>query len=219
MSEHDKHIPGDGSDNYAAAARKVAEAAKQISQSTAQKAAAAGAEATANAAAATVKAGVESGKAVSEIAVGTASGGPWGAIIAAAWSARHTLFKVLITICLSLLIIVVMVVSLPTIIFNSVFHTDPSVLIASAAADVFQVYEEMSAAVSDCVTGGYEFAQALVESVILSGGYDYDLSMQATIDNAQTSVDYDVCYILAAYSASMEQRGAKNSTFHCILLL
>ena len=50
MSEQDKQIPGDGNDNYAAAARKAAEAAKQISQSSAQKAAAARTEATANAA-------------------------------------------------------------------------------------------------------------------------------------------------------------------------
>lgn len=52
-----------------------------------------GAEATANAAAATVKASVEGGKAAAEIAAGTAAGGPWGAILSAAWAMRHTLSR------------------------------------------------------------------------------------------------------------------------------
>jgi hypothetical protein len=83
-----KQYTGDGSDNYAEAARRAAEAGKQAAQASARKAAAAGgeaaakgAEATANAAAAAVQAGAEGGKAVAGVAVGTAVGGPWGAIM------------------------------------------------------------------------------------------------------------------------------------------
>lgn len=83
-----------------------------------QNAAAKGAEATANAAAATVKAGVEGGKAVAEVAAGTASGGPWGAIIAAAWAMRHTLFKILCVVCLCVVFLVVLIVELPGILIN-----------------------------------------------------------------------------------------------------
>lgn len=90
MAEPDKQQLGDGHDNYGQAAQQAAKAAKQATKAAAAKgaeAAAKGAEATANAAAATVQAGVQAGgSAVSEVAVGTASGGPWGAIIAAAWS-------------------------------------------------------------------------------------------------------------------------------------
>lgn len=218
MAEPDKQYTGDGSDNYADAARKTAEAAKQIGQASAQKAAAAGGEAaakgaaagveaTANAAAATVKAGVEGGKAVAEIATGTAAGGPWGAVIAAAWAMRHTLFKVLVTICLCLLFIIVMIVSLPSIIFNYIFRTDPATVPASSPTEIFEIYEEMSSVVSGCVMGGYDYARSEVERIIADGGYDHDLSMEATIDYGHVSADYDICYILAAYSASMEQKG------------
>jgi cell wall-associated NlpC family hydrolase len=215
MSEQDKKHIGDGSDNYADAARKTADAIKHAGQSTVQKSAAAageaaakGAEATANAAAATVKAGVESGKAVAEIASGAAAGGPWGAIIAAAWALRHTLFKILVTACLFLMFIIVMIVSLPTIVFNYVFRTDPATIPPSAPTDIFQIYEEMSATVADSVAGGYDYARAEVERIIAEGGYDHALSSEATIDYGRVSADYDVCYILAAYSASMEQTGA-----------
>ena len=91
MAEPDKRQIGDGSDNYGEAAKQMAKAAKEAGIETAKQAAVKGAEAGANAAAATVQAGVEGGKAVAEIAAGTAAGGPWGAILSAAWAMRHTL--------------------------------------------------------------------------------------------------------------------------------
>ena len=98
MAEPDKRQIGDGSDNYGEAAKQMAKAAKEAGIETAKQAAVKGAEAGANAAAATVQAGVEGGKAVAEIAAGTAAGGPWGAILSAAWAMRHTLFKILVCI-------------------------------------------------------------------------------------------------------------------------
>ena len=108
MAEPEKDQIGDGQDNFGQAAGKAIQAAKQISHDAAAEAAVKGAEATANAAAAVVQAGAESGKAVAEIAVGTAAGGPLGAILSAAWAMRHSLFKVLVCICLFLLIIVIL---------------------------------------------------------------------------------------------------------------
>ena len=78
MAEPDKQQIGDGSDNYAQAAKQMANAAKQIGKETATQAAKAGAEATANAATAAVQASVEGGKAAAQIAAGTAMGGPLG---------------------------------------------------------------------------------------------------------------------------------------------
>ena len=106
MAEPDKRQIGDGSDNYGEAAKQMAKAAKEAGIETAKQAAVKGAEAGANAAAATVQAGVEGGKAVAEIAAGTAAGGPWGAILSAAWAMRHTLFKILVCICLFFLVII-----------------------------------------------------------------------------------------------------------------
>lgn len=207
MAEPSKQQIGDGSDNYGQAAGQMAKAAKQAGQEAVKHTAAKGAEQAANAAAATVKASVEGGKAAAEIAAGTAAGGPWGAVLSAAWSMRHTLFKVLVCLCLSLLFLIVMVVSLPSIVFNSIFGLDGN----KPAADVTPtaVYAEMAGAVSDVVDDGYNQALAKVEQMISDGGYDYDASMEALFNYAQSSSGYDVSYILAAYSASMQQKNTK----------
>ena len=210
MSEEQRF--GDGQDNYLQGMRQAAEAARQFG-SAAGGAGAAGAagsaagEAAANAAAATVKAGVEAGKAVSGIAAGTAVGGPWGAVLSAAWSLRHTLFKILIFICLFLLFIIIAVVSLPSIVFNNIFHTDPSTVDPNGPTEVSANFDDLSAVVSDCIQAGYDGALARVDQIIADGGYDYELSMEALVNNALVSADYDTCYALAAYSASMGQRG------------
>ncbi|MGM9602684.1 MAG: NlpC/P60 family protein [Faecousia sp.] len=209
MSEPAKQQIGDGQDNYGQAAGQMAKAAKQASQEAAKQAAKKGAEATANAAAATVKAGVEGGKAVSEIAAGTAAGGPWGAILSAAWAMRHTLFKILICICLALTFLIVMIVSLPSIVADSIFGlsgTQPA-----EDATLLSSYTEMAEEVSNVVDGAYDLSLAEVERIIADGGYDYDLSMDALINYAQSSAGYDVCYILAAYSASMEQQNTSQT--------
>lgn len=209
MAEPTKQQIGDGQDDYGQAAGQAMKAAKQVSQEAAKQAAVKGAEATANAAAATVQMGVEGGKAVAEIAAGTAAGGPWGAVISAAWAMRHTLFKILICICLFLLVIIVLICSLPSIILDSVFGLngtppDPNVTLQSS-------YSDMSDSVSAVVDAGYDASLALVEQIIQDGGYDYDLSMDALINHAQSSAGYDVCYILAAYSASLQQQGTSEA--------
>jgi hypothetical protein len=71
----------------------------------------------------------------------------------------------------------------------------------------FTAFDDLSAAVSGCVTAGYDYARADVDRIIAGGGYDPVLSSEATVDYGRVSADYDVCYILAAYSASMEQKG------------
>jgi hypothetical protein len=170
-------------------------------------AAAKGAEAGANAAAAAVKAGTEAGQAVAEIAAGTATGGPWGAVIMAAWSLRHTLFKILVCVCLALVFLIVMVVSLPSVMFNNVFRTDPSTAQTPASNDIADLFDEMAVAVAACVTAGYDYSLAEVERLIAEVGYDREQSMQSLINYGATSAEYDTCYVLAAYSVAMEQRG------------
>ena len=205
MAEPTKQQFGDGQDNFGQAAGQAAKAAKEVSKQAAAQAAAKGAEATANAAAATVQAGVEGGKAVAEIATGTAAGGPWGAIISAAWAMRHTLYKILICVCLFLTVLIILIVSLPSIVTESVFglngtQPDPNATLESS-------YSEMSDVVSEVIDNAYDLSLNRVEEIILDNGYDYDLSMDALINHAQSSAGYDVCYILAAYSASLQQQG------------
>lgn len=206
MAEPDKRRIGDGSDNYGEAAKQMAKAAKEAGKETAKQAAVKGAEAGANAAAATVQAGVEGGKAVAEIAAGTAAGGPWGAILSAAWAMRHTLFKILVCICLFFLVIIVLIVSLPSVVTNSVFGLDGSMVDMENPTTLLESYNDLAADISAVVEEGYDAALAKVEQIIEDGGYDYDLSMDALINYAQGSAGYDVSYILAAYSASLQQR-------------
>ena len=200
---------GDGQDNYLQGMRQAAEAVRQFGSAAGAAGAAgtAAGEAAANAAAATVQAGVEGGKAAAGIAAGAAVGGPWGAILSAAWSLRNTLFKVLIFLCLLLLFIIIAVVSLPSIVFNNIFRTDPSTVDPNGPTEVTASFDDMSAVVSDCIQAGYDAALAEVDQIIADGGYDHDLSMQALVNNALVSSEYDTCYVLAAYSASMVQRG------------
>lgn len=209
MAEQQKNTFGDGSDNYAGAAKQMADAARQAGKTAAKDAAVKGAEATANAAAATVKAGVEGGKAVAEIASGTAAGGPLGAVIAAAWSMRHTLFKILVCICLGLAFFIVLIVSLPSIVTDSLFGINGTEPVAGMT--ISSSYDELAAVVSDVIETGYHTSFAKVENIISSGGYDYDLSMDALINLAQSSAGYDTCYILAAYSVSMQQQGTSKA--------
>lgn len=177
MAEPEKDQIGDGQDNFGQAAGKAIQAAKQISHDAAAEAAVKGAEATANAAAAVVQASTESGKAVAEIAAGTAAGGPWGAILSAAWAMRHSLFKVLVCICLFLLIIVILICSIPSIVLDSVFGLNG--VPPAEGVTLESSYSEMSNAVSAVIDAGYDQSLARVEEIILDGGYDYDLSMDA----------------------------------------
>lgn len=192
MAEPDKRQIGDGSDNYGEAAKQMAKAAKEAGIETAKQAAVKGAEAGANAAAATVQAGVEGGKAVAEIAAGTAAGGPWGAILSAAWAMRHTLFKILVCICLFFLVIIVLIVSLPSVVTNSVFGLDGSMVDMENPTTLLESYNHLAADISAVVEEGYDAALAKVEQIIEDGGYDYDLSMDALINYAQGSAGYDV---------------------------
>ena len=155
MSEPAKQQMGDGQDNFGQAAGKAAQAAKQVSKEAAKQAAAKGVEAGANAAAATVQAGVEGGKAVAEIAAGTATGGPWGAILSAAWAMRHTLFKILCVVCLVLLFLIVMIASLPSIIWEYIKNGDEAAFSSSNSASVVVAYDELTDDVTAVVDAGY----------------------------------------------------------------
>ena len=211
MAEPDKRQVGEGSDNYGEAAKQMANAAKQVGKESAKQAAAAGTKAVANASAAVVQASVEGGKAAAQIAAGTAAGGPWGAILSAAWALRHTLFKVLVCICLFFLLIIVMIVSLPSIILNSVFGLDGTPVDMENPVTIQQSYDDMAASISTVVQDGYTLSLEKVEQIIADGGYDYDLSMESLINYAQSSSGYDVSYILAAYSASLGQKSTSEA--------
>ena len=211
VSDRNHQGLGDGQDNMGQAIQKGGEAIKQFSAAAAEKAAAATAEATSAAAGASVATAAQGGQVIAGMAAGTAAGGPVGAALAAAWAMRHTLFKILICVCLILLFLIAAIVSLPSIVFNQVFRTDPDAFDPNMPTDPRSVYFEMAASVSECVGKGHAHALAEVDRIISAGGYDRELSMGALINHAQAGAGYDVSFVLAAYSASMGQRGTTRS--------
>ena len=225
MAEHNNQQFSEGGDNPAQAAQQIAKAAKQAtaaaskaasvgsgaasgasSAASGAAASAAAANATANASAAAVNASVQAGQAAANVAVGTATGGPWGAILAAAWSMRHTLFKILICICLGLTFIITMIVSLPAIMFEYMKETGDT-------AGIYEAFEALSENVDFYAELGFEIAVEKAIEMIKGGDYDYDMSMSVLKDNGSKPTDRDICYILSAYSVSMEQKDATPAVF------
>ena len=224
MAEPGKQQMGDGQDNYGQAAKQARNAAKNIGKNAgkeagkqaAKQAAAKGAEATINSAAATVKAGVETGKAVSEIAAGTAAGGPWGAIISAAWAMRHTLFKILICVCLVLVLLITCIVSLPNIIYQNItdmfgdmfgFGQEETVDVNTFDSS----YSDLSLAVEVSVQSAYAQAVRKAQGILSDEKYDQEYSKGEFLSSLDASFDYDVEYFLAAYSVAMEQSGTSKT--------
>ena len=204
MAEPDKQQFGDGQDQFGEAARNFASAAKSLGQESARQAGTVGTAGVANASAAAVQAGVEGGKAVSQIAAGTAAGGPWGAVLSAAWSLRHTLYKILVCICLFFLILIVLLTSLPTIVTNQVFGLNGADM--TNPFTLSQSMTRLSGVVADTLEAAHQAALERVNALIAEGGCDQELSLEALDDQAGDS-SYDVAYVLCAYSVSMEQLG------------
>ena len=229
MAEPGKQQMGDGQDNYGKAASEAQKAGKNIGKGiknagkkTAKVIGKQGAEATARTAAVTVKAGAETGKAVGKIAAGTASGGPWGAAIMAAlsiaWSMRHTLFKILVCVCLVLVIFIVCIVSLPNIIFQNItdmfgdvfgFGQEKTVDVNTFEAS----YEDLASAVESSVQSSYAQAVDKAWGIISNEKYDQELSRGEFSGSLGSSFNYDTAHFLAAYSVSMEQNGISKSHF------
>lgn len=208
MAEPDKQQFGDGQDQFGEAARNFASAAKSLGQESARQAGAVGAAGVANVSAAAVQAGVEGGKAVSQIAAGTAAGGPWGAVLSAAWSLRHTLYKLLVCTCLFFLILIVLLASLPTIVTNQVFGLNGADM--TNPLTLSQSMTRLSGVVADTLEAAHQAALERVNVLIAEGGYDQELSLDALDDQAGDS-SYDVAYVLCAYSISMEQLGTSEA--------
>ena len=197
--EPTKQQVGDGSDNYGNAAKQMAKAAKTAGKTA--KAATESFRATTNAAASTVNASVKAGKAVAGIVKGATAGGPWGAIISAAWSLRHTLFKILICVCMFVLILIITIVSLPSVVFGGI--TDKNSFLDS--------YDDLSISINDTINDAYDSTFERIVDALTGSVFDLALSLANIVDNAKKEQAYDVCYILASYSVSMKQQNTSKS--------
>ncbi len=197
--EPTKQQVGEGSDNYGNAAKQMAKAAKTAGKTA--KAATDSVRATANAAASTVNAGVKAGKAVAGIAKGAAIGGPWGAVISAAWSLRHTLLKILICVCMFVLILIITIVSLPSIVFGGI----------TGKNSFLDSYDDLSVSINNTINDAYDSTLERIVDSLTGSAFDLVLSLANIVDNTRKEQVYDVCYILASYSVSMNQQNTSKS--------
>lgn len=181
---------------------QIAGAAEQVAKSTAQRSAGKTAGQAAEAAVKAGKTAAASGKAASEVVAGTAAGGPMGTILSAGWSMRHTLFKILICICLVLLFFVVTIVATPGILIKNIAN----VFVSDSKETAVQAsYIDLEAIVNFAMQKGYGEAMAEAERIISDGGYDYTLSMEHLTDLSGSTADRDTCYLLAVYTVTAEQ--------------
>ena len=196
--EYDKQQIGEGADDYGRAVSQAAKAAKSFGRETAKQSAVKGAEIASNSA---FRLAVGGSKTTAEIAAGSAAGGPWGAIVSSLWAARHTLFKVLVCLCLALVFLIVIVTELPSIIINKALGLNGN----KTSDSVITIYEDVTEEITKSIRLGYDTSMERVKSMISDGGYDKELSMNALVNYAQSSAGYDAAYIMSAYSASVEQ--------------
>ncbi len=148
-------------------------------------------------------------KAAAEIAAGSAAG-PAGTLLSALWSLRHLLFRVLAFAGLFLLVLVMLLSSLPDLLFEG---------LSAPGATPQSVYGELAEAVSEAVDAGRRRSLARVEELIAEGGYEESLSMEALTDASRSAAGYDVYTILAAYEISMGPRNKDKEDMRQKLLL
>ena len=179
MAESDKRKLGDGSDSFSNAASNLSRAVSTMRQ-----------QASASSAGAAAAGAAKTGKAIAGAAKGAAAAGPWGALAAAAWSARHTLYKLLICTALFFTFIIVTIVSLPSVVTNGIFGLNGTKPVEGAT--LTDTYSEMAKAVSSVVDYGYELSLARVDRLIEEGGCNYKLSMDSLINYGHSSAGYEL---------------------------
>ncbi len=104
---------------------------------------------------------------------------------------------------------IVLIVELPGILVNRALGLDGSE--PTEQVTIVTMFETVTDVISNIIGLGYDSSMTQVETLIADGGYDYDLSMNALVNHAQSSAGYDVAYIMSAYSTSVDQLSASDS--------
>lgn len=132
---------------------------------------------TGRAAAHMVQGAVKVGKAVSGAAKGAAAAGPYGAVAGALWENRRLVGKIIIGVIALLLIPVIIVVSLPGVIFGSLSDAFSSTAFSDAPilnnnAAIMENMSEITAAIDGIMSGGLEDTMRQIEADFVSSEAD-----------------------------------------------
>jgi len=116
-----------------------------------------------------VRGAIKTGKTVSGAAKGAAAGGPYGAAAGAIWENRRLVGKIIIGIIALLLIPVVIVVSLPAVIFGGLLNAfsstvSPDILILNNNAAIVENVTEIHSILEEIMAAGLEDTMKQIET-------------------------------------------------------
>lgn len=162
------------------------------------------AHATAKATAQLVKGAAKTGSSAAHAAIGAATGGA-GALVMALWDFKDVIPKIFVTFLLITVIIIAPVAALPRLITNKLFGLDDTEKENKPTQSLSEIYSEYMDEVNSIISEAHQDALDSVNSEIESAsGINVELSKQNINDLGATSANYDVSYVLACYSISME---------------
>ncbi len=147
-----------------------------------------------------VKGAVKTGKALSNIAKGASTGGPYGAIASTIWENRETVKKVVVSFSFLLLLPILYIMMLPSIIFNGVSNPSSTDILNNDVA-IRQNITEAQSIVSDVLLNNHDNIIAQINAEIEKLGENEE----AKIVDAYADGGYENIFILLSqYSAYKE---------------
>ncbi len=144
-----------------------------------------------------VKGAVKTGKALSNIAKGASSGGPFGAAASTLWENRETVKKVVLSISFLLLIPILYIMMLPSVIFNGLENPSTSDILNNDVA-IRQNIMEAQSIVSEVLLDNHDNVLAQINAEIEKLGENE----QGKIVDAYSDGGYvNTFLLLSQYSA------------------
>lgn len=154
-------------------------------------------------AASTIKGAIKTGKAVSDIAKGAASGGPYGAALGALWANRKTVVKIIAAASFLLVLPILFVMMLPGLIFGG-FDSDtaagqPPILNNDAA--IVENVNNLSFAISAILGEGLEDVQERIDADFAASSGD----QKEIINPYSASPIYNTNLFISQYCAAKDK--------------
>lgn len=160
----------------------------------------------------------EAAKQTAEVAEATAEGAAEGSVVPgvgtvvvaalrAAWALRHTIYKVLMSLLLVLLIPICSISTLPSAIWTEAFEDDGSVV---EAATIDSVYKEYERVLNEFLEEAYNESKEKAQNRVDSYGSHPELNELVDASGGY-QLDTDVCSAIAHYTVMCQMKNRKPS--------
>lgn len=154
-----------------------------------------------------IKGAVKTGKTISAAAKGAAAGGPYGAILSAAWNNRKVIGKAIAAIMLVLAIPIIFIVMLPGLIFGNLSNDAVSDVMNNDTAIMANV-EQAQTVINDSISEAHDNVLNNINSEILKLP---DGTSARIEDNFTGAVIMDTNMLISQYCASKDKWDEINS--------